>query len=339
MPATEDQRTAEPSIIASILKPFLGQFRWGKPTTKRGNKAWKIFFDKLFGNVIDDDPLAIFFGNSNIESLGISFYVTAAVPLIVALLATVARFFVGFPGAFFEWIERKIEAKFPSYPGLLLKLPFYLLKQPFQWAETAISSAGHLVSCVFLGLYSAACHLPLLLGGDKEKAERSFKCFRQYGLITLGRLVLVGAIGAAAYFGGVPAVSALAGTMGPVGAACAVTGAGLVGVTAIQSVALSLYRFVAGRGGSGASSKPSGTDTSTITQQTGPSESSKNEKKDEEKVVKHIQTVPEARSSTSGFFSDSADSAQSSTPPKTSPPTEKVKPYHTPKRRGSAPEE
>lgn len=174
------------------------------------------------------------------------------VPGILSIAHMISRFLVGLPGALCEWAERRV---FPNFlPGRLL---FYLLKQPFKWAETAISSTFQIINGAFLLIYSGCTLFSALWkkGASRREAindaKQAFTSFVQKTGRALARLVLVGLIGAAGYFLAPIAVAALAGTLGTLGAACAVTGMGIVGFTVIQSVALSLKGKLSCRPGGG----------------------------------------------------------------------------------------
>ncbi len=285
----------------SILKPFLDQFRWSRSVLGPETEFWidpLLKFQDDLQKALDEAPFASVyhkFYQREQENFPLSEYISveaskelqkikvnealwknyrgfmtlSVLMTILSLTHYLSRALVGLPGALFEWAERKTE----NNPWLKpLKLLFYLLKQPFKWAETAVSSAFQLIDGAILLAYSAGCRLFSFLSsiGKKEvaiemletkeakakmiaplslkdRANQSYDAFLEKTGRAAARLFIVGLIGVGAYFGGPPLAAALTGTLGAVGAGCAVAGTGLVGMSVIQYVALSLKeRFKTG---------------------------------------------------------------------------------------------
>ncbi len=270
-----------------ILQPFRDQFSWSKP---EGNKGpFLKYLTDFFKAVWEDDPFGPALSalikdyNGDQKKIGVPFFIYknpaltlfSIVPLALFIAHALSRLFVGFFGALFEYFEGKIENygnKHPKRAPFLIpaKLFFYLLKQPFKWAETAISAAVHLVDGIFAFGYGLSCAAYLSLTEKKNedfnyprgrprnlraKDQRAYETARKemqhrkelcFGGLAekmgtaLARLLIVGAIGAAGYFLGPIGVSALAGTLGVTGAGCAVAGIGTVGVTAVQALGLTI---------------------------------------------------------------------------------------------------
>ncbi len=269
MPDHDDSSSSASEWLRATLQPFLDQFRWSftggdihynfykwkTPLTKFGNdldrsafgeeNAFSCIYDKLY----DAEAHAI----DNTSVIPVEDRLWKKHPEFMMLkrgfqafsyLHWISRAIVGLPGALFEWAERKTENK----PWLIpLRLTFYLLKQPFKWAETAVSSVFQMAGGVFALAYATGCGVSLLWEREnreqvKSRAGMSFNFLLQKTGQAAARLLLTGLIGVSAYFGGPPAVAALAGTLGTVGAGCVVAGASLLGVTGIQYAALSLVR-------------------------------------------------------------------------------------------------